>query len=96
MIANDEPGKLANLVEEQGLRYPVLVDPDATTIRAFGVLNEAAGAIPHPTAVILDTDGVVRFVRVDEDYAVRPAPEELFEVLEALQSKERDGPPRSR
>jgi peroxiredoxin len=95
VIANDGPKRLADLLEEQRLRYPLLVDPDATTIRAFGVLNEAAGEIPHPTTVILDTSGVARFVRVDEDYTVRPAPEELFEVLEALQREETDGPPRS-
>lgn len=60
------------------------MDPDLAAIRAYGVLNEKAGNIPHPTAVVIGKDGVVRYVRVDVDYKVRPAPEELLAALRAL------------
>ena len=72
------------LRQERGLEFPVLQDPGCEVCRAYGVLNEKSGKIPHPTAVVVDTEGVVRFVRVDVDYKLRPAPEELFEALRAL------------
>lgn len=85
-MANDGPEKLAKFAKEKELEFPVLVDRGAGAIRAFGVLNEANGSIPHPATVILDTEGIARFVRVDEDYRVRPAAEELIDVLESLAS----------
>ena len=84
MVAPDDPEKLAALRQDQGLEFPVLVDPGCEVIRAYGVLNEESGKIPHPTAVVIDKEGVVRFVRVDVDYKVRPAPEELFTALRPL------------
>ena len=86
MIANDTPGKLARLATDMGLEFPMLVDPGAATIRAFGILNEAADDIPHPATVVVDPAGVARFVRVDEDYWVRPTPEEIFTALGELQT----------
>lgn len=89
VIAPDKPEKLAAMREERGLEFPVLEDPDCEVCRAYGILNEKSGTIPHrtyphPTAVVVDKEGVVRFVRVDVDYKVRPAPEEIFDVLRAL------------
>ena len=85
MIAPDKGKKLADLRADHGLEFPVLQDPGCEVCRAYGVFNEKSSkTIPHPTAVVIDTAGVVRFVRVDEDYKVRPAPEELSEALRAL------------
>jgi peroxiredoxin len=86
VVANDSPDKLAALRQDQGLEYPVLIDPGAGTIRAYGVLNEGHGSIAHPTALLIDTESVVRFVRVDEDYKIRPLPAELSAALRALRA----------
>ena len=40
VIAPDDPGKLAAMKEKMGLSFPVLVDADLATTRAYGVLNE--------------------------------------------------------
>ena len=81
-ISNDDPDKLRELRSGEGLEFPFLLDPDATTIRQYGVFNEESErGIPHPTALIIDKDGIVRFVRVDEDYKLRPSVEELIEAL---------------
>lgn len=87
MIANDDPGKLAKLSREKNLEFPILVDTQAATIRSYGILNVAQGGIPHPTALVIDRDGVVRYARIDEDYTVRPTPEELFEALRSLETE---------
>lgn len=84
MIAPDDAEKLRALAADQGLEFPVLVDADLAATRAYGVLNEDAGTLPHPTAVVIDADGVVRYVRVDVDYKVRPSPDELVAALMAL------------
>ncbi len=84
-ISNDDPDKLRELRTGEGLEIPFLLDPDAITIRQYGVFNEESErVIPHPTALIIDKDGIVRFVRVDEDYKERPAVEELMEALRGV------------
>lgn len=62
-----------------------LMDPGSETIKRYGVLNEANGEIPHPTALVVDKQGVVVFVRIDEDYRKRPSNEELLQELRQLQ-----------
>jgi len=81
-IANDDPEKLRALSVADGLNMPFLLDPDATTIKAYGVYNDGSErGIPHPTALVIDKQGVVRFVRVDEDYKQRPSVDELLAAL---------------
>ena len=83
-IANDDPTKLREYADVEGIEIPFLLDMDAEIIRRYGVLNEASErVIAHPTAVIVDKAGVVRFVRVDENYRERPPLEELVEALAA-------------
>lgn len=68
-----------------GLTIVNLMDPGSETIKRYGVLNEANGEIPHPTALVVDNQGVVVFVRIDEDYRKRPSNEELLQELRQLQ-----------
>lgn len=68
-----------------GLTIVNLMDPGSETIKRYGVLNEANGEIPHPTALVVDKQGVVVFVRIDEDYRKRPSNEELLQELRQLQ-----------
>jgi len=80
-IAPDDPAKLAQLKSDQGLSFPILVDAELETIEAYGIVNEASGKVPHPTVVVVDKEGVVRFVHLDEDYRRRPSPETVVEAL---------------
>ena len=66
------------------LDFPVLHDPENGVVKQWAILNEKSGKIPHPTAVILDAEGVIRYLRVDTEYKVRPSPEELLGVLADL------------
>ena len=68
-----------------GLTIVNLMDPGSETIKRYGVLNEANGEIPHPTALVVDKQGMVVFVRIDEDYRKRPSNEELLQELRQLQ-----------
>jgi peroxiredoxin len=59
-------------------------DPELEAIRRFGILNEASGKIPHPTAVVVDREGTIRWIRVDVDYTKRPSPDELLAAIDGL------------
>ena len=84
MISPDPSGKLESMREKSGLTFPLLMDPDLATVKAYGILNEQSGKIPHPTAVVVDKGGTVTYVRVDEDFRVRPPTvRELVPALEA-------------
>lgn len=84
-ISNDDADKLRQLRDAEGLEMPFLLDADAGIIKQYGVYNEESDrVIPHPTALVIDKQGVVRFVRVDENYKERPAVEELLHALGGL------------
>ena len=86
-ISNGDPDKLREMIADEGLEFPFILDPEALTIKEYGVFNDAdprERVIPHPTALIVDKQGIVRYVRVDEDYRERPSVEEILEVLAGL------------
>ena len=85
MVSIDPADKIREMQETLGLSFLMLMDPDSETIRRYGVLNESHGKIPHPTALVIDKDGIIRYLRVDEDYKVRPDNQELLEALNRLQ-----------
>lgn len=82
-IANDDPDKLREYREQEGFEFPFLLDPDAETIKAWGLLNEADSdsLIPHPALVILDVEGSVRYLFVETNYRLRPAAADVIEQL---------------
>lgn len=83
-VSPDEPEKLRNFQRDEGIEFPILVDTDNEVSISYGLLNESKPTVPHPTAIIIDTDGVIRYSRVDENYKVRPSPEELLDALAKL------------
>ena len=86
MISPDPVDRLEDMREQGGYTFPLLMDSDLEVIKAYGILNEESGKVPHPTAVIVDTSGIATYVRVDVDYRVRPPTvEELVPALEAAQ-----------
>ncbi len=52
--------------------------------RAYGILNPKHGEVPHPTVVLLDRKGTVRFFHLDENYRRRPKPETLIEAVREI------------
>lgn len=85
MISADEKPDLEALWRREGLAFPGLIDADTAVIRRFGLLNEAAPTLPHPAALVLDRGGVIRWLRVDENYRVRPQAAEILAALDALE-----------
>lgn len=53
------------------------MDPEAATARAFGILNEEDGGIPHPTSIVIDRAGVVRIGPAVTRLSRRPIPDKM-------------------
>ena len=85
-IANDDVDNLREYRAEQGFEFPFLLDPAAEVIQAWGLLNEADSdsRIPHPAVVVLDVDGVVRYLYVETNYRLRPPAADVIEQLRQL------------
>ena len=76
--------KLVAFKTKEGIAYLLLSDPDLEAITAWGLVNPSSPKVPHPTAVIVDADGVVRFFRQDVDYRNRPSIDELLGAIDGF------------
>jgi peroxiredoxin len=76
------------VVARLGLDFPILSDPDARAVEAYGVLHEAGGIggvdIARPAIFIVDSDGRIAWRHVPENWRVRIRPETIIEALENL------------
>ena len=84
MISPDDGAKLEAMRVDLGLSFPVLVDGDMAVAQSYGLVNEKSPQVPHPAALLIDREGTVSWIRVDENYAVRPPISEIEAALSAL------------
>lgn len=84
-ISPDEPDRLRAYRDDKGITIPLLVDGDSSVIRSYGILNEKQGAVPHPTVVLVDREGTVRFFHLDENYRRRPPVDTLLEAVREIE-----------
>ena len=66
-----------------GLAFKLLADPELALIRALGIFNR--GRLPHPTTLIVDPGGVIRFRDVHVAYQDRTSAEVIITELKRLQ-----------
>ena len=72
--------------ELRDLPFPMLADVKQELSSALGILDRDAGVCQRATFIV-DPDGVIRFVSVN-DLSVGRNPEEVLRVLDALQTDE--------
>ena len=74
--------------QKLGYTFPLLSDPTAKIIRRYDVLHPGAGPkgvdIARPAEFLLDSNGIVRWVNLTENIAVRARPEQVLEALNQL------------
>ena len=79
-----------NRRQSQKLRYsfPLLSDPRAEVIRRYDVLHPGAapkGAdIARPAEFLIDSSGMVRWVNLTENIAVRSRPEQVLDAFDQI------------
>lgn len=79
------------VAEEYGatLDYTLLSDPGHRVIARYGIFNAEAAPdreIPHPTTLVIDRHGIVRWKVTEIDYRQRPSNEDILRELRALRA----------
>ncbi len=77
------------VAEEDGMliEFQLLADPDHAVIDRYGVFNPEATPerpIPHPTTLVIDKQGVVRWKFIETDFRIRPTNEDILAAVAAL------------
>lgn len=69
--------------------FTFLSDPAHAVIDRYGVLNPsgASRGLPHPTTLVIDRAGIVRWKDVQVDYKIRPANSAILGALKALPAR---------
>lgn len=78
-------GETLEWLSKNDWTFPILVD-GGPVIREYGIPNPDHDGtdredIPHPATIIVDTEGVVRFVNVWVNYRDRTAPTEILSEI---------------
>ena len=84
-ISPEPLSKLAKYANKNGITYPMLSDGDLEATRRYGILNPSSGGeVPHPTTLIVDAEGRIRWVRMDEDFTLRPTVDAVLRRLDIV------------
>ncbi len=68
--------------EKLGITFPLASDQNLVVMKAYEVYNK--DVIPHPTTIIIDKSGVIRFREVHVNYKERTNLENILTTLKQL------------
>lgn len=87
----DTPQATAKGRKKHGAQAIMLADPDLAVCERLNLINTKAlgpkgiGNLPIPTTILVDREGIVRWIDQADDYQIRSAPERVNGALsEAL------------
>ena len=70
------------LKDNPGFNFPMLSDLDHRVIDRYGLLNDKAQrVIPHPTTLVLDRKGIIRWRFTEVDFRIRPSNEDILKQV---------------
>ena len=76
--------------QKLGYTFPLLSDTKAEVIRRYDVLHPGAGPkgadIARPAEFLIDSNGMVRWVNLTENIAVRARPGQVFDAFDQIGS----------
>ena len=85
-ISVDSPAESQKLCRSRGYTFPLLSDPNADTIRQYGVLHPKGGAggkdIARPAEFLVDGTGTIRWMNLTDDFRVRARPESVLTAID--------------
>ena len=85
MILAQRRERVRQFIEEHHVDYPVLVDEQRATAKAYGVwhrLGLDALNIARPALFVIDRDGIIRSIYVGESQGEFPEAREILTDLE--------------
>lgn len=89
-ISVDPPEINRRQSQKRGYTFPLLSDTKTQVIRRYDVLHPGAGPkgtdIARPAEFLIDSNGIVRWVNLTENIAVRARPEQVLDAFSQVQS----------
>lgn len=82
--STDAADTLAAYARFKGVTFPLLADKALSLTTRYGLLNRSNGTMADPATIVIDGDGIVRFVRVDVDFRQRPPAQDILNVVRGL------------
>jgi peroxiredoxin len=87
-ISVDPPEINRRQSQKRGYTFPLLSDPKAEVIRRYDVLHPGAGPkgadVARPAEFLIDSNGMVRWVNLTENIAVRARPEQVLDAFNQI------------
>jgi peroxiredoxin len=89
-VSGDTPAQIRKGRSKHGTRANMLADPDLEVAGRYNLINDrninpgGIGPLHIPTTLLVDADGIVRWIDQAEDYQIRSQPDR---VLGAIQSQ---------
>ena len=88
-ISVDPPEVNRRQSQKLGYTFSLLSDPKTQIIRRYDVLHPGAGPkgadIARPAEFLLDSNGIIHWVNLTQNIAVRARPEQLLQAFSELQ-----------
>jgi peroxiredoxin len=87
-VSPDRNEQSQKLAEGLKLAFRFVADGDLAVTRRYGLVHAGGGArgqdVPRPATVLLDREGVVRWLSVSRNFQVRPDPGDVVRAVRAL------------
>ena len=87
-VSPDPNERSHEMAERLRLAYRFLADRDLAVSRRYGLIHAGAGPngedVPRPATVVLDRDGIVRWLSLSDNFQVRPDPGDVLRAVRAL------------
>jgi peroxiredoxin len=87
-ISPDSNERSQALAERLRARYRFLTDRDLTVTRRYGLVHTRGGNngqdVPRPTTVVIDRQGIVRWLWLADNIQVRPEPGDVSRAVRGL------------
>jgi len=86
-ISADAPEQIRAGRAKHGAKATLLADPELAVTAQFGLVNRKGLApgglrrLPVPTTLLIDADGIVRWIDQAADYAVRSHPDRVLAAI---------------
>jgi peroxiredoxin len=87
-ISPDPNARSQELAERLKARYRFLTDADLAVTRRYGLVHARGGNrgqdVPRPTTVVVDRQGIVRWLSLADSIQVRPDPAAVARAVRGL------------
>jgi peroxiredoxin len=85
-VSVDSPAESQKLCQSQGHTFLFLSDPNADTIRQYGVLHPKGGEAGKDNEFLVDATGTIRWVNRTDDIRVWARPESVLMAIDRHRS----------